>query len=535
MVWAHSESSWMMSRSPWMRSSLPLAATTQLNCGEYHLMSSTGRVADREIQTGMLRGVGLCVRGSPSNADLEHALQIRGFRSLQPMFMKQKDLISCFLCGLGNGSSQCTSQTSTERMVGMRSRSQRLSRDSQRVLVIYQPLFQNVNRLTIALEGTCLRAGDPATQLADYGMGSLIPQLGHGMGARRGCKRLASPRVQKVSAAMLYYNGCHWRRMQLQLSKGENYQYAELQEAAHRRLFDYGYSAEAINFLDKKNCLVDPNKVYAIEELEGWKIVNKQYLQPGQQMEQNLPPAPQKDMERLPREDPGLKKEAERCKDTYQVFVRTPMGRNVVMDVNGNFTTHDFKCMLEQRLGIAAEDQRLLLGGRQLHDADTLQQGGLSGGTQLHIGLRLPGGRVPRTTGDPPPITKERVAAIRKAVKSTLKANQIRLLLRGDANYNHRSKKVEHDGERLRSVTLETAKRYHFSVDAPDGVPAPPTICTGVSAKEKWRSPTRAEGWRTSGKSSAARLSWPGMTSIGTLSRCSPSSSMLQGFTWNLT
>jgi len=52
----------------------------------------------------------------------------------------------------------------------------------------------------------------------------------------------------------------------------------------------------------------------------------------------------------------------------------------------------DVKAAIEARQGVAAEDQCVLFGGRQLADAASLAQCGVSDDSQLYVSLRLLGG-----------------------------------------------------------------------------------------------------------------------------------------------
>uniref|UniRef100_A0A0K8RBC3 Ubiquitin-ribosomal protein eL40 fusion protein n=1 Tax=Ixodes ricinus TaxID=34613 RepID=A0A0K8RBC3_IXORI len=70
-----------------------------------------------------------------------------------------------------------------------------------------------------------------------------------------------------------------------------------------------------------------------------------------------------------------------------QVFVKSLDGRTVTLDLCSEDSVAAVKRGLEERTGLPCDEQRLLFGGRQLADEDSVQPG-----CTLHLNLRLVGG-----------------------------------------------------------------------------------------------------------------------------------------------
>jgi hypothetical protein len=77
-----------------------------------------------------------------------------------------------------------------------------------------------------------------------------------------------------------------------------------------------------------------------------------------------------------------------------QVFVKNLRGKSDV--INGlmpHSLVSEIKTQLESIHHIAADDQRLIYGGKQLEAGRTLQSYGISRGATVHLVMRLPGGQ----------------------------------------------------------------------------------------------------------------------------------------------
>mmetsp|Transcript_815 Transcript_815/g.2114 ORF Transcript_815/g.2114 Transcript_815/m.2114 type:complete len:160 (+) Transcript_815:91-570(+) len=75
-----------------------------------------------------------------------------------------------------------------------------------------------------------------------------------------------------------------------------------------------------------------------------------------------------------------------------QIFVKTLTGQTITLGVSPCYTVEQVKLLIEEREGIAVEEQRLLAGESQLDDAYTLLDCGVESESTLHLSLRLLGG-----------------------------------------------------------------------------------------------------------------------------------------------
>ncbi|KAL6843385.1 hypothetical protein ACP4OV_027098 [Aristida adscensionis] len=76
-----------------------------------------------------------------------------------------------------------------------------------------------------------------------------------------------------------------------------------------------------------------------------------------------------------------------------QVFVRTPAGSTLALDVRPSDTVGEVKARIQARERVAAGQQRLVFAGRHLADGRrTLADYGVGREANLHLLLRLPGG-----------------------------------------------------------------------------------------------------------------------------------------------
>ena len=75
----------------------------------------------------------------------------------------------------------------------------------------------------------------------------------------------------------------------------------------------------------------------------------------------------------------------------WQLFVRTPTGKTVTLEVDSSDTLENIKQKMQEKEGIAPDRQRLVFGGRILEDGRTLADYGIWKEMTLHLVLR-PGG-----------------------------------------------------------------------------------------------------------------------------------------------
>ena len=113
-----------------------------------------------------------------------------------------------------------------------------------------------------------------------------------------------------------------------------------------------------------------------------------------------------------------------------------PTDRTEVLNLSPSAIVADVKAALESSRGVAAEDQCVLFGGRQLEDEATLAECGVSDDSQLYVSLRLLGGGKKR---------KKKTYTTPKKQKHVHKKVQLRVL---------KLYKVSDDGkvQRLRKV-----------------------------------------------------------------------------------
>jgi hypothetical protein len=77
-----------------------------------------------------------------------------------------------------------------------------------------------------------------------------------------------------------------------------------------------------------------------------------------------------------------------------QIQVHTVSGRKHTLDVEGNYTIAAIKEELQQREGIAVQQQRLLYRGQNLPDQNTIEGARIQAGEVLHMVLSLRAGHL---------------------------------------------------------------------------------------------------------------------------------------------
>ena len=70
-------------------------------------------------------------------------------------------------------------------------------------------------------------------------------------------------------------------------------------------------------------------------------------------------------------------------------FVQNLAGAKLPLTIEANDTTLAVKQMLQEKEGIEIDQIRLIFGGKQLADENTLEAAGIKAGAQIHMVLQL--------------------------------------------------------------------------------------------------------------------------------------------------
>ena len=75
-----------------------------------------------------------------------------------------------------------------------------------------------------------------------------------------------------------------------------------------------------------------------------------------------------------------------------QIFIKTLTGRTVSIVVEEDDTILNVKVKLKEKADVPVDEQRLIFGGHQLEDKQTIKHYNIQRDSTIHLVLRLPGG-----------------------------------------------------------------------------------------------------------------------------------------------
>lgn len=81
------------------------------------------------------------------------------------------------------------------------------------------------------------------------------------------------------------------------------------------------------------------------------------------------------------------------CSGRWELFAKTPSGKNVTVHVNDTDTIAYVKDQIQDKEGLPSDEQRLILAGKQLEDERTIGDYRITTGSTIHIVKRLRGGK----------------------------------------------------------------------------------------------------------------------------------------------
>ena len=87
-----------------------------------------------------------------------------------------------------------------------------------------------------------------------------------------------------------------------------------------------------------------------------------------------------------------LRPERQYTRKSFQIFVVTLSGKNILLDVDSNTTIEEVKRCIEEKEGVPPQEQRLIYEGRQLEDCKKVSFYNIERDSTLHLVLRLLGG-----------------------------------------------------------------------------------------------------------------------------------------------
>jgi ubiquitin len=83
----------------------------------------------------------------------------------------------------------------------------------------------------------------------------------------------------------------------------------------------------------------------------------------------------------------------EQPQERMQIFVKTLTGKDMTLNVYPTMMVEHLKKQISATEGIQESDQRLIYGGKQLEDGQTLQDYNVEPDSTIHLVLKLKGGK----------------------------------------------------------------------------------------------------------------------------------------------